>query len=288
MLPMISAIIVKELKAIILSPKFTATFAVCSLLMLLSVYVGINEFDTSVKQYETARQLVKQEMREAASWRALSDRVYRKPDPLQIFASGVNYDIGRWSSVDQFSTVKLRHSAYSDDPMFALFRIVDFNFIVTVVLSLFALLFTYDAVTGERESGTLQLTFSNALPRASFILGKCIGSWLGLLVPLTIPVALCVLMLFLYRVPLTPDHWIRLAVLLGALFHRLRGRRPVCVVIHTPFRRLLSRRARRLDRCGVDRAACGGHSGGPACAGAKRCGNRRAARRVRKAEVAAV
>src|SRR5262249_287820 len=132
---MISIIVLKELKAIILSPKFTATFAVCSLLILLSVYVGINEYRASVSQYETATQLVNQEMREASSWMGLTNRTYRKPDPMQIFVSGVNYDIGRWSGINHLSTIKLTHSAYSDDPIFAVFRFVDFSFIVTVVLS---------------------------------------------------------------------------------------------------------------------------------------------------------
>ena len=212
---MISVIIMKELKAVLLSPKFTATFAVCSVLMLLSVYVGINEYRASTRQYETAMQLAKQEMRETSSWSGLSNRIYRRPDPMQIFVSGVNYDIGRWSNVDQFSTVKLRHSAYSDDPIFAVFRFVDFSFIVTVVLSLFALLFTYDAINGERESGTLQLTFSNAVPRAQYIVGKLVGAWLGLVVPLLVPVTLAVLMLLIYRIPFSPGHWMRLGILLG-------------------------------------------------------------------------
>ncbi|HEV8539446.1 MAG TPA: ABC transporter permease subunit [Bacteroidota bacterium] len=213
---MISTVVTKELKAIILTPKFTATFAVCSLLMLLSVYVGINEYRASTKQYETATQLARQEMREQSSWMGLMNRTYRVPDPMQIFVSGVNYDVGRWSAVNQFSTVKLRHSAYSDDPIFAVFRFVDFSFIVTVVLSLFALLFTYDAINGERESGTLQLTFSNAVPRAQYILGKLIGSWLGLVIPLALPVTLAILMMFIYRIPLTPEHWSRFGLILGA------------------------------------------------------------------------
>ncbi len=212
---MISTIIMKELKAIILSPKFTATFAVCSLLLLLSVYVGINEYRASVKQYETATQLSRQEMRETASWMSLTNKTYRKPDPMQIFVSGVNYDIGRLSGIGQYSTVKLQHSAYSDDPIYAVFRFIDFSFIVTIVLSLFALLFTYDAINGERESGTLQLTFSNAVPRAQYILGKLVGSWLGLVVPLTVPVALSVLMLLMYRIPFSPEHWMKLGVLFG-------------------------------------------------------------------------
>jgi ABC-type transport system involved in multi-copper enzyme maturation permease subunit len=212
---MIRIIVIKELKAILQSPKFTVTFAVCVLLMLLSAYVGVNEYRSSVRQYDTAVQLVGQEMREQSSWMALTNRVYRRPDPMQVFASGVNYDIGRWSNINQFSTVKLRHSVYSDDPIFAVFRFVDFTFIVTVVLSLFALLFTYDAISGEREAGTLQLSLSNPVSRVHFITGKFVGSWLGLVIPLTMPIALVALMVAISGIPFESAHWIKFGVMIG-------------------------------------------------------------------------
>ncbi len=212
---MLSTLVIKELKAILLSPKFAATFAVASVLILLSVFIGIREYRAAVQGYEAALQLTDQNLRTQASWMGLSTGVYRKPDPMQVFVTGVMNDIGRMSPVSQFETVKLRHSAYSDDPLFALFRSIDFGFIVTVVLSLFAVLFTYDAINGEREGGTLQLTFANPVPRAHYILAKLIGSWAGLAIPLVIPVLLGVLLVLLYDVPLTGEHWLRLSLLMG-------------------------------------------------------------------------
>ncbi len=212
---MLSTLVIKELKAILLSPKFAATFAVASVLILLSVFIGIREYRAAVQGYEAALQLTDQNLRTQASWMGLSTGVYRKPDPMQVFVTGVMNDIGRMSPVSQFETVKLRHSAYSDDPLFALFRSIDFGFIVTVVLSLFAILFTYDAINGEREGGTLQLTFANPVPRAHYILAKLIGSWAGLAIPLVIPVLLGVLLVLLYDVPLTGEHWLRLSLLMG-------------------------------------------------------------------------
>ena len=35
---------------------------------------------------------------------------------------------------------------------------LDLGFIIKIILSLFAILFTYDAVCGEKELGTLKLT----------------------------------------------------------------------------------------------------------------------------------
>ncbi|MBI5215193.1 MAG: ABC transporter permease [Ignavibacteriae bacterium] len=212
---MLTTLIIKELKSILLSPKFTATFAVCSLLMLLSTFIGIQEYRSSVKQHETAVQLVDRELREKTDWMAVSNRIYRKPDPLSIFVTGITNDIGRWSSVDHFNTVKLRHSSYSDDPIFALFRFVDFTFIVQIVLSLFAILFTYDSINGERESGMLKLVFSNAVPRVQYITAKFVGSWLGLVLPLTIPLAISLLLVMLYQIPFTAYHWFSLFQLTG-------------------------------------------------------------------------
>jgi ABC-type transport system involved in multi-copper enzyme maturation permease subunit len=146
---------------------------------------------------------------------SMSSAAYRPPDPLQVFITGITQDIGRMSDIGSYTGVKLRHSPYADDPIFAVFRAVDFSFVVMVVLSLFAILFTYDAVNGEREGGTLQLTFAHPVPRATFLAAKLVGSWLGLVVPLLIPILLGVLLTLLFGVPFTADHWLRLAAFGG-------------------------------------------------------------------------
>ena len=82
---MLGVLIEKELKSILQSPKFVATFGVCSLLILLSVFIGINEYRGSVAQYETATNWVDQQIAEATTFERLPTRVYRQPDPMQIF-----------------------------------------------------------------------------------------------------------------------------------------------------------------------------------------------------------
>lgn len=215
---MFGTLITKELRAIIQSPKFVGSFAVCSILILLSVFTGVREYKAAVSQYETATSLVGQELSEATSWAMMNTKTYRQPDPMRIFVSGLSNDLGRWSSISSDKGVKLRHSVYSDDPIFAVFRFVDFAFIVMFVLSLIAIQFTYDAVNGERESGTLKLVFANAVPRAKYLIAKCIGSWLGLAIPLGIPILLSLLLVIVMGVPLTSDHWIKIVILIALSF----------------------------------------------------------------------
>ena len=212
---MFGILVGKELRAILFSPKFAVTFGVCSLLILLSVYTGIQEYRAARESWHTAVRLADDQAAQAVTWRHFRYKTLREPDPMRVFVSGLTNDIGRWSSVTTSESIKLRHSSYSDDPIFAMFRMIDFAFIVQIVLSLLAILFTYDAVSGERESGTLRLIFANGVTRAGYLLAKCTGAWLGLVVPIAIPVLLGVLLVIVFGVPMTSLHWLKLAMLVG-------------------------------------------------------------------------
>ncbi len=211
---MLKLIVIKELKNIIQSPKFTATFTTLSVLLLLSFYIGINEYKYSLEQYNTATLLANDRVKDTRSWMGVSYSTYREPKPLQYLVGGINNDIGRYSTIVHSDEVKLRNSAYSDDPLFALFRNIDFSSIAMIVFSLFAILFSYNAINGEKEEGTLKLIFSNSVPRAKYIIGKIVGSWLGLVVPLLIPILLGLLLLLINNIYLNGTEWLSLVSLI--------------------------------------------------------------------------
>ena len=92
---------------------------------------------------------------------------------------------------------------------------IDWGFVIGYVLSLIAILFTFDSISGEREHGTLRLTLANSVPRHTVLLGK----FLGALVSISVPFALSVLMNLLVistssEVQLGPDAWSRLGIIL--------------------------------------------------------------------------
>jgi len=61
-----------------------------------------------------------------------------------------------------------------------LFPPVDLTFVVTVVVTLLALLMAHDLVTREKERGTLKLLLSNSVPRPTVVLAKWSGNCLML------------------------------------------------------------------------------------------------------------
>ena len=60
---------------------------------------------------------------------------------------------------------------------------IDWVMVISVVLSFVAILFTFDAISGERERGTLRLILSNSVPRSQILIGKFIGVFLSISLP---------------------------------------------------------------------------------------------------------
>lgn len=88
-----------------------------------------------------------------------------------------------------------------------------------VVLSLAVLLFTHDAVCGEKEAGTLRLTGSFSLPRSSLALGKLAGVTIAVLIPYTFAFLLASAVLALSQgMDLRADDWLRMGVLMVVFF----------------------------------------------------------------------
>ena len=91
---------------------------------------------------------------------------------------------------------------------------VDWGFIIGYVLSLLALLFTFDAVSGERERGTLRLMLANSIPRHTVLIGKFLGSLLSISIPFTLAVLVNLLLISTASdVHLTTEAWGRLGII---------------------------------------------------------------------------
>ena len=91
---------------------------------------------------------------------------------------------------------------------------VDWTFIIGYVLSLIALLFTFDAISGEREHGTLRLMLANSIPRHTVLIGKFLGALLSISIPFTLAVLVNLLLISTANtVHLTTEAWGRLGII---------------------------------------------------------------------------
>ena len=121
----------------------------------------------------------------------------------------IEYDIGVHFRTD------------TSDPIPELLPMFDVGAILGVIMSLMAILFAYDAIVSEREAGTLKLALSNSVTRSRLILGKWIGGYISLMLPLA--VSLIVGLLIVTTDPmvnLRGGDWIALGLIyLGAMIY---------------------------------------------------------------------
>jgi len=167
---MTGTIIKKEIASNLLSYKFFVVILLTTLLLATSFFVLAKDFKGRKADYE----LVRPKPGEAIA--------VLPPNPLSIFAKGLDEAIARSFEVGILG-VSVRAGQKSGNAIFAFFPAPDFVYIVKVVLSLVALLFGFDQISRERESGVLRLVLSNSVSRAKILAGKWIGNYASLAVP---------------------------------------------------------------------------------------------------------
>lgn len=144
----------------------------------------------------------------------------RPPQPLSVLAEGLDAALPIRFPYAETVVVSVE-GRLTENYLFRLFRPPDFVYVVMVVGSLLALLFSFDAICGEKEQGTLQLMLANAVPRDTVLLGKCLGGYLSLTLPFAIATfAGCIVLYWTGFIEFTPAILVRclLIFLLSLLY----------------------------------------------------------------------
>ncbi len=157
---MIGTIIKKELSANLLTSRFVLIFLLCCTLILVSAYTMREKYAKRVDEYNAAVKAHKDEFAGVEGVEGLSKSIIsgykldKPPAPLSVIAEGMEGAAGKFAPINTITTPMLEGGS-GGDPMVAYFGTLVMMYIVRVVLSLGAILLTYDAISGEREQGTL-------------------------------------------------------------------------------------------------------------------------------------
>ncbi|NQT02519.1 MAG: ABC transporter permease subunit [Planctomycetes bacterium] len=112
-------------------------------------------------------------------------QVFRKPKFLSLCVEGYEKSFPNYVKFDIF-TIGLPEVRSSVNFTFPHFSDVNWVFIISLILSFVAFVFTFDSMSGEKEAGTLRLMLANTIPRYNILLGKYLGAMLTLCIPLLI------------------------------------------------------------------------------------------------------
>ena len=211
---MIRRLIAKEILMNLLSLRLTFAFLILVPLVALGVYTLCNDYVQRKEDYDSKLSL----HQEAAATDRI--RIDRPPSPLMALVGGATVTTGNTVHLYYYDAPRVR-GGFDHTPIFYIFPRTDYIFIVGIVMSLLALIFSYDAISGERERGTLRLVLSNSVPRDVVLLSKWIGGYLSALFPCMTALLFGVLVLTLHPAVeiITMDWYVLFLLLLIACIY---------------------------------------------------------------------
>ncbi|MDP6778261.1 MAG: ABC transporter permease subunit [Candidatus Latescibacteria bacterium] len=180
----------KEFLNYVLDLRFVIVFALCVLLSGASVLMGTRNYARQIKDHSSVTGANRRALEEVMASGSLNQfswvgyRWNRPPAVLSPVVYGLSGKQGQEVHIQRDVLPEFEASLFATDPSYGFFEVLDFGFIVTVVLSLSVLLFTYDAICGEKEEGTLRLVASFSASRSMLAAAKLSGAVLAVLVPL--------------------------------------------------------------------------------------------------------
>lgn len=224
------------------SLRFAFTIGLITLLMVLNalIFVG-SDYEQRLSEYSQNQAWVADQVR--ASCEHLNELAtrgpvgfYKRPSALAFCANDQEDELpmriraqggrGTYSWGGKMSylfktlwTLNYVRYVYQRNSMIRTFTALDWSFIIGVVMSFVAILFTFDAISGERERGTLRLTLSNPVPRGALMLGKFLGSFITIAVPLVMGMLLNLLIVNVSGVvSLGSGEWARIGLMAAVSF----------------------------------------------------------------------
>ena len=175
---MLKSIIRKEILSNLFSYKFSIITILSAILILVSVFVMYQDYCLALENHDILRN-------------ESDDSVeIIPPTPLGIFTKGLDENLCRSFEIGPEGIEISNKKQKSVNNLFKLFTAPDLLYIIKVILSLCAMLFSYDMVSGEKETGTLRQTISNTVKRPILIIGEWIGGFTSFILPFFLAVLL--------------------------------------------------------------------------------------------------
>ena len=196
---MLHTLIRQELLTLIMSARFLAAVVITLLLVVANTVVLIDEHENRVASYSQQAKVHREKAVAAETYSELKLFVERPPNPLSLLSAGLEKRLGTTveiyhTEVPTISSVSARNL---ENPYLNLFSQIDLVSIFQVVLSLLALLFAYDAIAGDWESGTLRLVSSHPVRRGAILFAKYFAAMVCLLLPVLMSLLIVMLQLSL-------------------------------------------------------------------------------------------
>jgi len=214
---MIWRIVCKDMLENILSLRFLLSMLLGIALFVAGSILFLDGYKTQMEDYW------KQTNENLSTLRGRSDKLYRlafcwqevlrKPRPLAFCAEGFDKSLPSRFRFTMF-TKELAGAGGRSNYILPHFSDIDWALIVSMIFSFVALVFTYDSICGEKESGTLRLMLAGAVPRHTLLLGKYLAAMLTVGLSLLVGMLMSLILVLSSRdIAIPATDWLRLLIL---------------------------------------------------------------------------
>ena len=172
-----AALYLKELRENVQNFRFLLALLLCLALIPLGFTVSQKDYAERRKAYDQTVQDYEQSRKTALDVWGNGGSAFRPPSPLGLLSDGVEMVLPNSVETrdyisDQGAQVQFNTSRRVENPFTALFGRLDLAFIVSTVLAVLVMIFTFNAIAGERERRTLAQIMANAVPRSTVVAAK--------------------------------------------------------------------------------------------------------------------
>ena len=200
--------------------RFTVMVLLVQAIALTGVILAVKQDRQERTLYEQIRSETRSRLEKRMNtppWRFVKvfrgdTRFFRVPSPVSFVAGGGDRHVPNLFRVSAFR-VKGPEYVRPHNPAMRYSEQIDWGFVVGVVLSLTALVLTFDAISRERAENTFQLVMSNSVRRSTIIAGKVLGAFLPIMATWCLAAVLQLLVWnLLATAPLRAQDWIAVAL----------------------------------------------------------------------------
>ncbi len=181
---MILSIARKELKEIVREGRFRVTAGVVLALLLAAVFISNQYYQSVNAQHAQAKENARSEWvnqgeKNPHSAAHYGTYAFKPKYPLSLIDSGIDKYAGISIFLEAHKRSEAQYAAAQDQTALSRFGDLTPDFVLIFIMPLLIILIGFNAITRERESGTLRLLRGQGVPAWKLALGK----WLGIFIP---------------------------------------------------------------------------------------------------------
>ena len=229
---MIGIVFKKEMLSHLLSQRFAACTILAVVLIIANGVLTSQTYVYKKTSYLKQSAIEETKLHEITHYSALgwdwlmsnssfkpkaAPRALRAPRPLAVFAQGDERQAGQAVKVMLFNVPYQAEEIspfQSSNPYLAIFAFFDMVYIFQLVLGLLAILIASEAISGEKEEGTLRLMLTTNVSRAQVLVGKVLAGLTTLAIPTALGfILLKILLLGTENIEVGVGEWARVGLL---------------------------------------------------------------------------